>query len=70
MTHFEFEKQIKRDLGLKYRPDRFISREAAFDWAANATKLRFVMLGCDGRFWVVCGADASRLSKKGYEFAS
>lgn len=69
MTHFEFETKLKKDLGLKYRPDRFLNIESAIGWANNATKLRFVMLGCDGRFWVVCGADASRLSKQGYEFA-
>ena len=70
MTRFKFETKLKKDLGLKYRPDRFIKRESAFNWANNATNPRFVMLGCDGRFWVVCGADASRLSKQGYEFAA
>ena len=69
MTHFEYGNKIKKELGLRYRPDTFLKRESAIRWAKNATKSMFVMLGCNNRFWVVCGADASRLSKQGYEFA-
>lgn len=70
MTHYEFEKKLKKDLGLRHRPDRFKNRDAAFRWANNGLKMRMVMLGCDGRFWVVCGSDASRLFKLGYEYAA
>ena len=70
MTHYEFEKQLKEKLNLKYRPVRFLDRTRAFKYSNRTNKLSFVMLGCDGRFWIVCGADASRLSKQGYEFAA
>ena len=55
--------------GLKYQPDRFVSLANARSFAAGASKPCMVMLGDDGRFWVVVMADAARLNDMGYEFA-
>ena len=60
---------MKTSLNLRYEPTYFLNRTNAFSWSNHTEKTSFVMLGCDERFWVVCGADASRLSKLGYEFA-
>jgi hypothetical protein len=35
----------------------------------HCVKAHFIMLGDDGRFWVVTPADASRLERAGYEYA-
>ena len=62
-------KNYKNTLQLKYEPYKFVNRENAFKWANNSLKPQRVMLGCDGRFWVVCPADAARLEKLDYEYA-
>jgi len=46
----------------------WIAMQYAFAYSANVR--RRVMLGDDGRFWVVTPADASRLEKAGYEYAN
>ncbi len=63
-------RKYKKQLGLRYEPSRFSSRDAAFRWSNNTIKMSMVMLGCDGKFWVVCPADATRLYKMGYEYAA
>lgn len=69
MNWYEYTKGLKEKLGLKRRPELFSNLSRAKSWANNAKKLHIVVLGCDGRFWVVCGADANKLNKLGYEFA-
>ena len=51
------------------RTARFRDRALAYDWAAHAVKSQLVMLGDDGRYWVVSPADAARLERLGYEYA-
>ena len=55
---------------IRNRASRFISRKLAFQCAAHAVKTLWVILGDDGRFWVVRPVDAMRLEKMGYEFAN
>lgn len=55
--------------GLKNQPVRFVNRELAIYHAATCIKPQRVMLGDDGRYWIVCPADASRLEDMGYEYA-
>lgn len=55
-------------MNLKYQPDKFRSRELAFSCATRRGWC--VMLGDDGRYWVVCLADAARLEAAGYEWAN
>ena len=69
MTHYEFEKMIQNKLGLRHRPVRFIDRDLAFNRAKSGESRQAVILGCDGRFWVVCFRDAGTLLKAGYEKA-
>lgn len=56
-------------LNLKYKPSKYNSRELAFSAAARS-KCDVVMLGDDGKFWVVCMADAARLEAAGFEWAN
>ena len=58
-----------KNLSLRYNPTQFISREAAFSWANNCIKLHMVVLGDNGKFWVVCFSDAQKLVRLGYELA-
>lgn len=60
---------IKQKLGLRYNPDRFQNRALAFSFSNGTVKPSRVMLGCDGRFWVLCPADANKLEGLGYEYA-
>jgi hypothetical protein len=60
---------IKNSLGLRNSVDIFNNRENAFGWASMSIKLQVVMLGDNGKFWVVCFSDAQKLSKIGYEIA-
>lgn len=62
-------KNLKVTLGLRNNVDQLSNRDAAFRWANNCNKLHTVMLGDNGKFWVVCFADAQKLSKMGYEYA-
>ena len=55
---------------IKQRAARFNDRGLAFAHAASANKTLWVMLGDDGKFWVVCPADAARLERMGYEYAN
>lgn len=55
--------------GLKYEPAKFHDRELAFRSLNSHIKPQRVMLGDDGKFWVVCPADASRLERAGLEYA-
>lgn len=50
---------------------RHATRADADRMAASYTAgpIRLVVLGCDGRFWVVSAKDAGRLTKAGYELA-
>ncbi len=54
--------------GLRYEPRKFLDRDRAFSCAAR-TKGDVVMLGDDGRYWIVCMADAARLERAGIEWA-
>ena len=54
---------------IKRRAGRFIDRDLAFTHAATTIKPHRVMLGDDGRYWVVTPADASRLERWGHEYA-
>jgi hypothetical protein len=67
--HNQIAAEIKKTYNLKYKPARFINRSSAFSFSQRTTKISLVMLGTDGRFWVVCPADASRLFKNGVEYA-
>ena len=69
MNWYEYTKGLKNKLGLKRRPELFTDLKLAKGWADSAKTFHYVFLGCDGRFWVVCGADANKLNKLGYEFA-
>jgi hypothetical protein len=62
-------KNLKATLGLRNNVDIFNNRENAFGWANTCIKLHVVMLGENNKFWVVCFADAQKLSKMGYEIA-
>jgi hypothetical protein len=55
---------------IKARAARFIDRQLAFEHAATTVKPHRVMLGDDGRYWVVTPADAARLERMGYEYAN
>ena len=48
---------------------RMRSAALAFSFADGCDKPMFVVMGDDGMFWVVSGADAQRLEKAGYELA-
>lgn len=63
-------KNYKNILGLRYEPTRFVDRDRAFGYSKNTVKLSCVILGCDGRFWIVCLSDAAKLIKQGYEPAT
>lgn len=62
-------KQVQTSLNLRYEPDAFVSLANALSFAHGCHKPHRVMLGDDGRFWVVCPADADVLDRAGYEFA-
>jgi len=62
-------KNFKNELGLRNNIDMLTNRDSAFRYADNCKKPHVVMLGCNGLFWVVCFADAQKLSKRGYEIA-
>jgi hypothetical protein len=49
------------------RAARFRDRGRALRFADGAAKRHAVVLGDDGRHWVVTPADASRLERMGYE---
>jgi hypothetical protein len=61
---------LKTTLGLRNNVDIFNNRENAFGWASMSIKGQIVMLGDNNKFWVVCFADANKLSKLGYEIAA
>ncbi len=61
---------LKTTLGLRNNIDQFSNLDAAQRWANNCIKLHIVMLGDNGKYWVVCFADAQKLSKIGYEIAA
>jgi hypothetical protein len=41
----------------------------AFAFADGCKRAMFVVMGDDGMFWIVGGADAQRLERAGYELA-
>ena len=55
---------------IKKRAARFIDRDLALRCAARGPKRSAVMLGDDGRYWVVTPADASRMERMGFEWAN
>ena len=60
--------RVQEALHLKHRPLVVRDEAKAFSIAAR-TKAGAVMLG-EGAFWVVCLADAARLERAGYEWAT
>ena len=48
---------------------KFTSRTQAFRFSGGTLVPTRVMLGDDGRYWVVSPANASRLERAGYEYA-
>jgi len=48
---------------------KFYDRNLAFSSMNQYVKPMRVMLGVDGRFWVVTPADAERLARLGLEYA-
>jgi hypothetical protein len=61
---------LKTVFGLRNNVDQFSDLQAATRWANNCVKLHIVMLGSNDKYWVVCFADAQKLSKLGYEVAA
>jgi len=61
--------EIKKSYNLKYRPDQFSTLAAAKRWADRCEKPHQVILGDNGKYWVVCPADAAKLQKAGLEYA-
>lgn len=62
--------EIKIAYGLRHEPMRYRALRLALNAAyVHATKPMCVVLGDDGRYWVVCPADASRLERAGLEYA-
>ena len=53
----------------KNKPAEFNSRKLAFSSLDHYVKPARVMLGDNGKYWVVSPADAARLEKAGYEYA-
>ena len=53
----------------KNAPIKFSSLAIANQFVNQAIKSMAVMMGDDGKFWVVTMADAQRLEKAGYEWA-
>ena len=47
----------------------FTNRSCAFSFVDHAIKPLWVILGDNGRFWVVRPSDAARLLRVGYELA-
>jgi hypothetical protein len=62
-------KTVQTTLNLRHEPIAFVDGGLARNFAANCIKPQRVMLGCDGRFWIVCPADADRLERNGYQYA-
>jgi hypothetical protein len=55
---------------LRNRAAQFSSRASAFSFANHSAKSHVVMLGDNGKFWVLSFADAVKLEKLGYEVAA
>ena len=47
---------------------KFTRRDLAQSFANHCTKMMMVILGCDGKYWVVTPADGERLNRLGYEY--
>lgn len=60
---------IKTAYNLRYRPAIMSSLSAAHANAARCLKTHVVILGDNGKYWVVSLSDAQRLQKHGYEIA-
>ena len=60
---------LKQKLNLRHEPDKYISRDNAFNSLSHYVKPHRVMMGDAPYFWVVCPSDAERLFKMGYEYA-
>ena len=55
--------------GIKYSIDIMNTLEGSKRFADRCIKLHAVVLGDNGKYWIVCAADAQRLVKIGYEIA-
>lgn len=66
-------KNISKIYNLRHVPTATRSRMAAFELAEQSTgkleRTRWVILGDNDWFWIVCPADADKLIKAGYELA-
>ena len=63
-------KAVQTALDLRHTPIVFRDGGLAKNFAASCVKPQRVMLGCDGKFWIVCPADAERMNRSGYEYAA
>ena len=66
-------KSISKTFNLRHIPTATRSRMAAFELAEQSPgklgRTRWVILGDNDWFWIVCPADADKLIKAGYELA-
>jgi len=62
-------KNIKDTYNLRYKPSIISRLDLAVKNAERCIKPHIVMLGDNGKYWVVCPSDAERLRKNGYEDA-
>ncbi len=62
-------KEYKTNCSLKYAPDIFHNLSIAKSALKHYVKMHIIMLGEVGDYLVVCGSDAERLYRLGYEYA-
>jgi hypothetical protein len=62
-------KNLQTTLNLRNKPAEFTNIVNAQSWASKSVKPGMIVLGEEGKFWVVCFSDAQRLVKAGYELA-
>lgn len=62
-------KNLKLTFGLKNEVAVLSTQRSAYSFASKCVKPHVVILGDNGKFWVVSFADGQRLSKLNYELA-
>lgn len=63
-------KNLQATLNLRNKPAEFSNKANAESWVSKSAKPGMIVLGDEGKFWVVCFSDAQRLVKAGYELAN